>query len=172
MGFGWILPLVVLGSAALVGCADRHSELSNSVAAHDAALRDMPRDFYRPGLGDQMNALQLRHEKLWFAGRAANWSLAAFELEEIEESLERVARWHADNPDIPMAPSIKAYTQAGRYALTQSIAHGDGEAFAKSFDELTDGCNRCHQAAKHEFIVIRRPTSASLTNQTWTPRDN
>jgi hypothetical protein len=164
-----LIPWLLVASVALCACADQHKDLSGAVAAHDAALREMPRQFYRPGLGDQMNALQLRHEKLWFAGNAENWPLAAFELEEIDESLQRVAQWHAENKDLPMGPSIKAYTQAGRYDLSQSIAHQDRDQFVTAFDELTNGCNRCHQSAKHSFIVIQRPTGPSMSNQTWTP---
>ena len=35
------------------------------------------RESYAPGLGEFMTATQLRHAKLWFAGRMNNWDLAA-----------------------------------------------------------------------------------------------
>jgi hypothetical protein len=163
------LALACLGLTPLFGCAPRAMpEMTATVAAHDAVLRDLPRDFYKPGLGDQMNALQLRHAKLWFAGAANNWELAAFELEEIQENLDRIARWHADNKEIPLAPSIKAYTQQGRYALDQSIRQRDATTFAAAFDRFTQGCNQCHQAAQHGFIVIQRPMSDPVGNQSWT----
>jgi len=139
------------------------------LASHEAVLRELPQNFYEPGLGDLMHALQLRHAKLWFAGKAANWELAAFELHEIHESLDRVALWHRDNTDIPMAPSIKAYMQPGRHALERSIAERNETTFDAAFDRLTQGCNECHQAAKHSFIVIQRPTQAPLDNQSWAP---
>jgi len=31
-----------------------------------------------------MNAVQSRHMKLWFAGKALNWELAAYELRQLE----------------------------------------------------------------------------------------
>jgi hypothetical protein len=37
---------------------------------------------YAPGLGEFMTATQLRHAKLWFAGRAKNWDLAGYEIDE------------------------------------------------------------------------------------------
>jgi hypothetical protein len=160
-----LLPAIV--AATVAGCSKEDPELAATVAAHEAALREMPRDFYRPGLGDMMNALQTRHAKLWFAGQAQNWRLAEFELDEIEESLERIAHWHKDNEDVPMAPSIKAHTHASRYALKQSIAKQDVAAFTVAFDRLTDGCNSCHRAAKHEFIMIQRPTAEPVGNQRW-----
>lgn len=164
-----LLCSLLITTSVLSACAEDRESLQASVVAHEAALREIPRDFYRPSLGDQMNALQLRHAKLWFAGEAANWPLATFELEELEETLERVARWHADNKEIPMAPSIKAYTQQGRYAVAQSIAKQSTENFVAAFDRLTDGCNQCHHAAHHGFIVIGRPSSPPTSNQKWAP---
>ena len=160
---------IVVACSLLLACARDAPRLDTTVAAHDAALREMPRDFYEPGLGDLMNALQLRHAKLWFAGQADNWDLAAFELEEIQENLARVTRWHADNDSIPMAALIKAHTHPGSYALDQSIRQRDAASFVTAFDRLTQGCNDCHRAANHGFIVIRRPTIDVVGNQSWTP---
>ena len=39
---------------------------------------------YNPGLGEFMTATQLRHAKLWFAGKDSNWDLAAYEIDEIK----------------------------------------------------------------------------------------
>ena len=162
------LPLVVLASTA---ACDRSVDpaVRTKLDAHDALLQELPRGFYEPGLGDLMHALQLRHAKLWFAASGSNWELAAFELHEIHESLDRVARWHADDEDVPMAASIKAYMQAGRYALDQSITRRNAVEFAAAFDRFTEGCNACHQAAKHGFIVIKRPTGEPYSNQQYAP---
>ena len=40
---------------------------------------------YVPGLGEIMSATQMRHLKLWYAGQAGNWPLAAYEVDELEE---------------------------------------------------------------------------------------
>lgn len=39
-----------------------------------APLAVAQQDTYRPPLGDIMGKIQLRHIKLWFAGKLANWS--------------------------------------------------------------------------------------------------
>jgi hypothetical protein len=44
-----------------------------------------------PSLGDIMVDTQLRHIKLWYAGRARNWDLANYELDRIAESLTKAA---------------------------------------------------------------------------------
>jgi hypothetical protein len=38
---------------------------------------------YTPGLGEIMSLQQMRHSKLWFAGRAGNWDLADYEVDEL-----------------------------------------------------------------------------------------
>ncbi len=34
---------------------------------------------YQPGMGELMTTIQLHHAKLWFAGKNANWALAAYD---------------------------------------------------------------------------------------------
>jgi hypothetical protein len=43
---------------------------------------------YVPGLGEIMGSTQMRHAKLWFAGKAGNWDLASYELDEIREGMD------------------------------------------------------------------------------------
>jgi hypothetical protein len=38
-----------------------------------------------------MTLTQMRHAKLWFAGQAANWPLAAYELDELHEGMQDAA---------------------------------------------------------------------------------
>ena len=45
-----------------------------------------------PGLGEIMTLQQLRHIKLWFAGRAGNWPLADYEVGELNEGFEDVSK--------------------------------------------------------------------------------
>src|SRR6201989_3281942 len=63
---------------------------------------------YKPGLGEFMTATQLRHAKLWFAGKNSNWDLAAYEIDEIKEGLEDAARLHPTFDNVPVAEMIKS----------------------------------------------------------------
>ena len=42
-----------------------------------------------------MTAIQLRHAKLWFAGKSNNSDLAAYKVDEIKEGLQGAARLHS-----------------------------------------------------------------------------
>ena len=65
----------------------------------------------------------------------------------------------AGSTAVPTLPDLKA-----------AIDARDSKKFAAAFDKLTGACNACHQATKHEFIVIQRPTSSPYSNQSFTPK--
>jgi hypothetical protein len=127
---------------------------------------------YVPGLGEFMSATQVRHAKLWFAGDAKNWELAAFELDEIKEGLEDAAKLHPTHDGIAVAQLIKANLDAPLSALAKAIGEKDRSGFRRAFDALTAGCNACHTAAAHAFIRIERPARPPVSNQDFAPRGN
>ncbi len=45
---------------------------------------------YEPSIGDIMAQQQVRHLKLWFAGRAGNWPLADYEIGKLKDGFEDV----------------------------------------------------------------------------------
>lgn len=155
----------LMASLMLASCGS--GSTSESTPSSAALLERLPANVYEPGMGDLMSALQLRHAKLWYAGRAENWELVAFELHEIDETFERVERWHPEEDGIPVGSSILAHMHVATNALERSVAQRDGAAFEGAFDLFTQGCNRCHQTMKHGFIVIRRPTAEPVGNQAW-----
>ena len=55
---------------------------------------EMNQDHYVPGMGEIMCTTQMRHSKLWFAGKARNWDLANYELDEIKEGLNDATKYH------------------------------------------------------------------------------
>ena len=73
------------------------------------ALAGAP-DAYVPGLGEFMAAIQLRHAKLWFAGKAKNWQLAAYELDELREVFEDAAKYQPEFKGKPIAELIGQVT--------------------------------------------------------------
>src|SRR6516165_1897897 len=54
---------------------------------------------YVPGLGEIMTLNQMRHVKLWYAGQNANWALASYELDELNEGLDDAAKFHPTHKD-------------------------------------------------------------------------
>ena len=123
-----------------------------------------------PEIGEVMTFQQIRHAKLWFAGRARNWELAGFEVAELKEGFEAVARYYPTLNDVPLAQMIDTIRSTNFGALDRAIAARDPARFAAAFDGLTQACNACHRASAHAFIVIRRPSAPLFSNQSFYPQ--
>lgn len=127
------------------------------------SLQQQLHDTYTPGLGEFMSGIQVHHEKLWFSGQAQNWKLAGFEIGEIREAVDDIRKYCTDRPEIGSLPMLMPPLDS----VTAAIAHNDAPAFKRSFILLTATCNNCHKATKHEFNVIRIPTTPPFTNQVF-----
>ena len=51
-----------------------------------------------------MTLQQMRHTKLWLAGEAQNWDLAAYEIDELGEGFDDVIQYHPTHDGSPVAP--------------------------------------------------------------------
>ena len=89
-------------------------------AAAESAKEPPAKEPYAPGLGEFMTATQLRHAKLWFAGKENNWDLAAYEIDEIAEGLEDAEKQFPTHDGIPVADMIKANIWRSRNSKKRS----------------------------------------------------
>ncbi len=125
---------------------------------------------YVPGMGEIMGATQMRHAKLWFAGKSGNWPLAKYELSEIGEGLDDAVHYHpVFKGTIQVSKMLGKFTSSPLQALDAAIDSKDSGKFESAFDSLTKGCNACHRAAGHGFIVITRPAAPPYANQDFAP---
>jgi hypothetical protein len=123
-----------------------------------------PQTASQPGLGEIMALQQMRHIKLWFAGRAGNWPLADYEIDELKEGFDDVNKLVGSDT---VAKAVGTQISA----LEKVIEAKDHAAFAAAFDKLTAGCNGCHHTMDHAFIVIQRPTTLHpYSDQSFTAR--
>jgi hypothetical protein len=120
---------------------------------------------YVPKLADIMTAAQTRHIKLWLAGKAANWELAAFELDRLKASLVEAAMLYSG---IPVSNVTTLANPLGDVA--GAIEAKDARGFARAYGELTAACNGCHQSMGRSFLVIRTPTEQPFGDQVFSPR--
>jgi len=120
---------------------------------------------YKPGFGEFMSGIQTHHAKLWFAGQNQNWSLADFEIHEIQEALEDVQKFCTDREETKSIGMINGPVDS----LTNAIQQKDLRRFNSSFVLLTRTCNNCHLETKHEFNVVIIPSNPPVTNQSFKP---
>jgi len=120
---------------------------------------------YAPRLVEIMSAAQLRHLKLWYAGKARNWELAAYELRQLTDNLAQAAIFY---PGIPV--SNVTTMKEPLLSIADAATSGDDRKFAAAMRALTDGCNACHTSMERGFIAIRVPTGEHPpANQIFAP---
>jgi len=126
---------------------------------------------YAMTMGDMMNTLvQPRHAKLGLAGHAENWPLAAYALAEIRQAFAGIAKVQPRFRGLPVAELADAAMTQPIGALDAAIKQKDAQKFAAAFDQLTQGCNACHAAVDHPFVVIKPPDASAFGNQDFSPR--
>jgi hypothetical protein len=149
--------LAVLIAAALLAVVEASAQEGSKPPSATAGAANEP---YQPAISDIMALQQRRHIKLWFAGRAGNWPLADYEVDELKGGFDDVdERLGGDTVEKAVGGQIAA--------LEKAIEAKDRAAFTTAFDRLTAGCNSCHHDLDHAFIVIQRPTSLPYTNQSF-----
>ncbi len=153
-----LLLLLVLGA----GCGN-----GDSTAQIEQRLRVL--EAGAPGVGSLMSGVQLHFAKLRFAASAGNWELAAFELHEVEENLEKAVLLRPEENGVDLGGVTAAFRQTQLGALKAAAEAGDPAAFDSAYAEAVATCNGCHAATGRPFIVIVEPTAPPVPNQRWEP---
>lgn len=153
--FGGLFLASALGVAVVLG-----------VASSGARAAAPPPEPYSPGLGDFMTAyVQPHHTKLWFAGVAGNWKLAAYEADELGETFDDVKTYQSTWKNVPVAKLVNAIITPSLKQVDAAIAAKNVPAFKSAYGTLTAGCNACHNAAQHGFVAIRVPDANPYADQ-------
>ena len=87
-----------------------------------------PQPANHPGLGEIMALQQMRHSKLWFAGRAGNWPLADYEMGELNEGFDDVNKLLGGD-------TVQKAIAAQMTALEKIVDAKDRAAFTAAFDK-------------------------------------
>lgn len=161
------LPVPLLAALALLpsACARRAAGPAPTAAASPAAAP------FAPGLGEIMAANQARHVKLWLAGDAGNWPLAAYEVSELREGFDDAVRFHPtqEGSPLPISGLVPRIMTEPLNGVGAAVAAKDHAAFVKAYDALTAACNSCHQASNHGFNVVQRPATNPFPDQVFAP---
>ena len=161
--------LIALLVVAILPLAANAQQSQAPKDVQNETSKDAPKS-YVPGLEQFMNVILVEHNKLWFAGKARNWPLAAYELGEIKEVMSDVQDHVPTFKSLPLADMLDAVITKEITALEKAIDAKDFKSFAADYDQLTAACNACHQGTENGFIVIKRPTQPAFTNQEYRPR--
>ena len=165
---------ILLCAACLVAwaCEKRAATSSAATPVPSPAATAVPAAAaWVPDLGDLMLQQQMRHTKLWLAGEAGNWKLAAYEVAELREGFDEIARLHPTHKEapVPIDQAIETIIKEPIDNLSKAIAKADRKAFEEAFDTVTAGCNGCHEATDYGFSVLQRPKSNPFPDQNFAP---
>jgi hypothetical protein len=155
------------GLFPLVGLAQ--SPPPPAPASPPASVAPAAPKVYIPGLEQFMNVILTEHNKLWFAAKARNWPLAAYELGEIKEVMGDVQDFVPVFKSLPLAQMMDAVVTKEIVDLEKAIDEKDFRKFAAGYDALNKACNACHAGTENEFVVVKRPTTPAFTNQDYRP---
>ncbi len=151
--------VATIGTAVVFGALAARAQ-DSAAEPSAAATQDQP---YQPSLSDIMAHQQERHLKLWFAGHAGNWPLADYEIGELSDGFDAVGKMLGGD-------LVKQHVGAPLDALQKAVESKDSAAFAAAFDKLSAGCNSCHHALDHAFIVVARPGARPFGDQVFSPQ--
>jgi hypothetical protein len=121
-------------------------------------------------LGDLMTAfVQPRHIKLGLAGSEHNWPYAAYELDQLRETLADVAEVLPKYRNLSIPDMIESTVKAPLAALSGAIQSKDDSQFNAAYKQLTAACNTCHRSYDRAEIAIQSPTVSSFPDQDFRP---
>ena len=116
-------------------------------------------------LGDLMNeSMQVHHTKLWLAGHANNWRLAAFEARKIEETIDELkeaivpiqsksTKWQR----FPVGEMLNIFDKS-LDGVKKAVKEKNAANFEAAYGKLTAACNACHVRAGESQVKIIVPT--------------
>lgn len=148
------------------------SDSGNDIAALKAKVAALEQHAAAPELGHQMLELQIRHDRLWWAGDAGNWNLAYYMVSELGEALRGIEETNGDAPELQpqkLSKVMPAIMDPAVRNVQEALAKKDKAAFASAYDRLSASCNACHAAAGVEFLHIQRPKTPLLDNLRYAP---
>jgi hypothetical protein len=131
---------------------------SLATAQHAAALGDLMTAFVQP-----------RHIKIGLAGAERNWPYAAYELDQLRETLADVAEILPKYRDLSIPDTIIATVKDPLAALDRAIKAEDSNQFTTAYGRLTAACNACHRSYDRGAIVIQPATVAAFPDQDFRP---
>ncbi|OQW77564.1 MAG: hypothetical protein BVN35_05445 [Proteobacteria bacterium ST_bin11] len=160
MNLSRLAAAILIGSTSLLlACADlQHHEHEHQQSAH-----------FTPGLGEIMAQTAVRHTKLWFAGQARNWELAAYEVDELREGFADAGKYHPTHKQIkqPVPELIAQYMDRPLAGMEQAIKDKNLPMFIENYNAITAACNACHQGTEFGFNMVTQPSFNPFANQAF-----
>ncbi|HLK27604.1 MAG TPA: hypothetical protein VKT28_03425 [Puia sp.] len=110
----------------------------------------------KPGLGEFMLQIRYHHDSLGKAIINKNYERAAYEIDELKETAEKIEQLNITNDKLqkPFAIFYEKYLQSPLQTLADAASKKDDASLKTNFISLTSNCNSCHKENNMEFMKI------------------
>lgn len=172
IGVGVTAGFVIALAIALSAPPARAADPAVDAAALQTKIAELEKRIPPPELGQQMLELQIRHNRLWWAGQAGNWNLAFYMVSELGETLRGIEQTNGEAPELQpdkLSDVMPAIMDPAIRNVQAALAKKNAAAFATAYDGLSASCNACHAKAGVEFLHIQRPQTPLLDNLRYAP---
>ncbi|MES1224456.1 MAG: hypothetical protein ABUT20_53670 [Bacteroidota bacterium] len=110
----------------------------------------------KPGLGEFMLQIRYHHDSLGKAITNKDYERAAYEVDEIKETAEKIGQLNITNDKLqkPFQLFYEKYLQPALTSLADAAGKKDQDALKSNFTALTNNCNSCHHENNMAFMKI------------------
>lgn len=110
----------------------------------------------KPGLGEFMMQIKYHHDELSKAITAKSYDRAAYEIDEIKETAEKIQQLHITNDKLqqPFAFFYDKYLKSVLEVMSTAAANKDDASLHTNLISLTNNCNSCHHENNMSFMKI------------------
>lgn len=157
-----ILPGIAAAAAAVFMCLSLPGASVHAQQPVSAAQAE-------PELAIAMSQLQYFSHKLALSVEARNAELAGFYLHEVEEVAESIRDEIPDYEGYPIGPLVDSMLMPQIEALEDNLDTPAWDAAAEGLGAVVEGCNACHAATDHGFIVIELAAGSNPYMQSFQP---
>ncbi len=107
----------------------------------------------QPGLGTVMIEYSNRIGNMYYAAKAKNWGMAAYQLNEALE-IQEVGETTRPN----RAGLLKSFEDKNFKPVARDIVNQDFGSFQNDFSSMVTNCNSCHKSTGFGYIVYELPS--------------
>jgi len=177
---GAILRLAILSITTSLAAACQSAAPASAPAEHDddkasaleadvAHLKDIT-----PGQSHTMIDVGYHMSNLWFAARAQNWDLAAFEVDETRNRIRWTIRINPtrkkpDGEVVDIKGIFDGIDESVLPPLKDAVAKKDLKAFEAAYRTTLEACYSCHKASAKPYLRPMIPTVPPQTIINYDP---
>lgn len=104
-----------------------------------------------------MSFIQRYSTKLYFAGSEENWGLADIYAHELEELSKVISEGDLSDDGIDVSNLMETMLPPQLEKIEEAIDKKDLVLFNKSYENMIQTCNQCHQASDYGLVKITVP---------------